>query len=332
MKIAFFSTKKYDRQSFNEQIENHPHSITYFEDILSTETVALAKGFDAVCIFVNNPVNRELIQKLSEINIEAIALRSAGFNHVDLKAAQEYGIDVYRVPAYSPEAVAEHTVALILTLNRKTHKSYNRVRENNFSLEGLTGFNLHGKTVGVIGTGKIGAAFLKIIKGFGCSLLAYDPYPSDDVLKMGVEYVSLEKLFRNSDIISLHCPLIPDTKYIINREAIDMMKNGVMLINTSRGALVETSAAIEGLKDSKIAYLGIDVYEQEEHLFFKDLSERVIQDDVIARLMSFPNVLITGHQAFLTREALYQITQATLKNLTLHENGREVPNQVTADV
>ena len=332
MKIAFFSTKKYDRQSFNEQIENHPHSITYFEDILSTETVALAKGFDAVCIFVNNPVNRELIQKLSEINIEAIALRSAGFNHVDLKAAQEYGIDVYRVPAYSPEAVAEHTVALILTLNRKTHKSYNRVRENNFSLEGLTGFNLHGKTVGVIGTGKIGAAFLKIIKGFGCSLLAYDPYPSDDVLKMGVEYVSLEKLFRNSDIISLHCPLIPDTKYIINREAIDMMKNGVMLINTSRGALVETSAAIEGLKDSKIAYLGIDVYEQEEHLFFKDLSERVIQDDVIARLMSFPNVLITGHQAFLTREALYQITQATLENLILHENGREVPNQVTADV
>jgi len=332
MKIAFFSTKKYDRQSFNEQLESYSHTITYFEDILSPETVALAKGFDAVCIFVNNPLDRELIRMLSEIDIEVIALRSAGFNHVDLEAADDFGINVYRVPAYSPEAVAEHTVALILTLNRKTHKAYNRVRENNFSLEGLTGFNLHGKTAGIVGTGTIGTALLKILRGLGCRLIAYDPYPNDDVQNMGVDYVSLEDLIRNSDIISLHCPLMPGTKYIINREAIGMMKTGVMLINTSRGALIETSAAIEGLKSAKIAYLGIDVYEQEEHLFFKDLSERVIQDDVIARLMSFPNVLITGHQAFLTSEALHKITQTTLENLTLHENGKNVLNKVSMKV
>jgi len=329
MNIAFFSTKKYDRATFNEQIEDTSHSITYFEDILSPETVALAKGYQAVCVFVNNPVDRNLMKMLHDIDVEVIALRSAGFNHVDLEAAKEFGISVYRVPAYSPEAVAEHTTALILTLNRKTHKAYNRVRENNFSLEGLTGFNLYQKTVGVIGTGTIGTAFCQIMQGFGCSVIAFDPYPNEEVKEMGVEYVEKEELFRQSDIISLHCPLMPQTKYTINHDAIGMMKTGVMIINTSRGALIETSAAIKGLKSGKIGYLGIDVYEQEENLFFKDLSERVIQDDEIARLMSFPNVLITGHQAFLTGEALHKITETTLQNLTLHEKGEEVSNQVS---
>ena len=329
MNIAFFSTKKYDRDTFNDQIEDTSHSITYFEDILSPETVALAKGYQAVCVFVNNPVDRNLMKMLHDIDVEVIALRSAGFNHVDLDAAKEFGISVYRVPAYSPEAVAEHTTALILTLNRKTHKAYNRVRENNFSLEGLTGFNLYQKTVGVIGTGTIGTAFCQIMQGFGCSVIAFDPYPNEEVKEMGVEYVEKEELFRQSDIISLHCPLMPQTKYTINHDAIGMMKTGVMIINTSRGALIETSAAIKGLKSGKIGYLGIDVYEQEENLFFKDLSERVIQDDEIARLMSFPNVLITGHQAFLTGEALHKITETTLQNLTLHEKGEEVSNQVS---
>jgi len=329
MDIAFFSTKKYDRITFNQQIEETPHTITYFEDVLSPETVALAKGFKAVCVFVNNPVDRKLMKMLHDIDVEVIALRSAGFNHIDLEAAKESGINVYRVPAYSPEAVAEHTTALILTLNRKTHKAYNRVRENNFSLEGLTGFNLYKKTVGVIGTGTIGAAFCKIMQGFGCKVIAFDPYPNDEIKEMGVEYVEKEELFRESDIISLHCPLLPQTKYTINHDAIEMMKTGVMIINTSRGALIETSAAIEGLKDGKIGYMGIDVYEQEENLFFKDLSEIVIQDDEIARLMSFPNVLITGHQAFLTGEALHKITKTTLHNLTMHENGEDVPNRVS---
>jgi D-lactate dehydrogenase len=329
MNIAFFSSKKYDRVTFNEQIQDTSHAITYFEDILSPETVALARGFQAVCVFVNNPVDRNLMKMLSDIDVEVIALRSAGFNHIDLEAAKDFGIHVYRVPAYSPEAVAEHTTALILTLNRKTHKAYNRVRENNFSLEGLAGFNLYQKTVGVIGTGTIGAAFCRIMQGFGCNVIAFDPYPNETVKEMGVDYVEKEDLFRRSDIISLHCPLMPQTKYTINHEAIAMMKNGVMIINTSRGALVETSAAIKGLKNGKIGYMGIDVYEQEENLFFKDLSEIVIQDDEIARLMSFPNVLITGHQAFLTGEALHKITETTLQNLTLHENGEEVPNQVS---
>lgn len=328
MNIAFFSAKKYDRTTFDGQVPETTHTITYFEDVLTSETVALAKGFDAVCVFVNNPVDRSLMKILRDIGVKVIALRSAGFNHIDLKAASEFGLNVYRVPAYSPEAVAEHTVALILTLNRKTHKAYNRVRESNFSLDGLTGFNLYQKTVGVIGTGIIGSAFCKIMIGFGCSVIAHDPKPNEDLKKLGVDYVDKQELFQNSDIISLHCPLLPQTKYTINSEAIDMMKTGVMIINTSRGALIETSAAIKGLKNGKIGYLGIDVYEQEENLFFKDLSEIVIQDDEITRLMSFPNVLITGHQAFLTDEALHKIALTTLQNLTLHENGEHVPNEV----
>lgn len=331
MNIAFFSTKKYDRVHFESEIETSNHSITFFEDALNLQTARLVSGYDAVCIFVNNPLDEPLIAKISELGIEVVALRSAGFNHVDLNACNKYGLTVYRVPAYSPEAVAEHTVALILALNRKTHKAYNRVRENNYSLEGLTGFNLHGKSVGVIGTGTIGTAFCKIMTGFGCKVIAFDPNENEEVKKMGGTYVEFEDLIKNSDIISLHCPLIPQTRHLIDRESIEKMKDGVMIINTSRGALIDTSAVIEGLKVKKVSFLGIDVYEQEDDLFFKDLSGEVIQDDEIARLMTFPNVLITGHQAFLTEEALQQITNTTIQNLTNHEQGKNVENEVTAE-
>lgn len=331
MKIAFFSTKSYDRTHFESAVEASGHDITFFEDALTLYTATLVTGYDAVCIFVNNPMDKPLIEKISELGVKIIALRSAGFNHVDLKACENHGIKVYRVPVYSPESVAEHTVALILTLNRKTHKAYNRVRENNYSLEGLTGFNLHGKTVGVIGTGTIGTAFCKIMTGFGCEILAFDPKENDEVKKLGGNYVDLDKLFESSDIISLHCPLIPQTRHMIDKESIGKMKDGVMLINTSRGALIDTTAVINGLKEKKVSFLGIDVYEQEDTLFFKDLSNEVIQDDEIGRLMTFPNVLITGHQAFLTDEALQQITEITLQNLTDHEQGKKVDNEVTAE-
>lgn len=331
MKIAFFSTKSYDRTHFKPEVETSGHDITFFEDALSLQTATLVSGYDAVCIFVNNPMDEPLIAKIAELGIEVIALRSAGFNHVDLKACEKHGLSVYRVPAYSPEAVAEHTVALILTLNRKTHKAYNRVRENNYSLEGLAGFNLHGKTVGVIGTGTIGTAFCKIMVGFGCRVIAFDPYENEEVRDIGGTYTEFEELIKTADIISLHCPLIPQTRHMIDKESIEKMKDGVMLINTSRGALIDTSAAIDGLKQKKVGFLGIDVYEQEDNLFFKDLSSEVIQDDEIARLMTFPNVLITGHQAFLTDEALVQITQITLQNLTDHEQGKKVENEVTAE-
>lgn len=331
MNIAFFSTKSYDRAHFESEIKESEHSITFFEDALTLQTAKLVTGYDAVCIFVNNPMDAPLIAKISELGVEVIALRSAGFNHVNLEACSNHNVTVYRVPAYSPEAVAEHTVALILTLNRKTHKAYNRVRENNYSLEGLAGFNLHGKTVGVIGTGTIGSAFCKIMVGFGCHILAFDPNENDEVKQMGGTYVDLDELVENSDMISLHCPLIPQTRHMIDKESIEKMKDGVMIINTSRGALIDTTAVIDGLKAKKVGFLGIDVYEQEDDLFFKDLSGEVIQDDEIARLMNFPNVLITGHQAFLTDEALQQITQTTIENLNRHEQGREVENEVTAE-
>ncbi|MFW6043401.1 MAG: 2-hydroxyacid dehydrogenase, partial [Marinilabiliaceae bacterium] len=261
--------------------------------------------------------------------IKLIALRCAGFNNVDLEAAKEQQIKVVRVPAYSPAAVAEHAVALILTLNRKTHKAYNRVRENNFSLERLTGFNLQGKTVGVIGTGKIGASFCRIINGFGCRVLAQDPYPRQDLQDEGVVYTDKDELLEQSDIISLHCPLTPESKHLINKETINQMKPGVMLINTSRGALIHTKDAIKGLKKGKIGYLGIDVYEQEEDLFFRDLSENIIQDETIMSLISFPNVLITSHQAFFTCEALEQIASTTIQNMLDFKNNRPLVNEVT---
>ena len=288
----------------------------------------LTRGYDAVCVFVNNIIDRETIEMIADFGVKVIALRAAGCNNIDLEAADDAGLQVFRVPAYSPDAVAEHTAALILTLNRKTHKAYNRVRENDFSLDGLTGFNIHGKTVGIIGTGKIGTAFCRIMKGFGCSVTAYDPYENDEVKEMGGKYMELNELLEKSNIISLHCPLMPETKHMIDKKAIDKMNDSPMLINTSRGGLVKTMDIIDGLKEKKIGSLGIDVYEQEENLFFQDLSEEVIHDDEIARLLTFPNVVITGHQAFLTDEALTEIAKTTLQNLTDYEAGRDVENKI----
>lgn len=328
MKIALFSSKSYDSDYFSNVGTRFSHDVTHFETRLRKRTAHLASGFDAVCVFVNDMVDRETISILKELGIRAIALRCAGFNNVDLAAAGEAGIRVVRVPAYSPESVAEHALALILTLNRKTHKAFNRVRDGNFSLERLTGFNISGKCVGVIGTGKIGAAFSDIMAGMGCRILAYDKYPSSELESKGLQYVGLEKLLSGSDIISLHCPLTPETAYLINRQTLSMMKRGVMLINTSRGALINTNNVIESLKHGHVGYLGIDVYEQEEKLFFRDRSEEILQDDQIARLMTFPNVLITAHQAFFTREALEQIAATTLRNLSEVEEEKELTNEV----
>ena len=328
MKIAFFSTKSYDREYFDKFNVENKHTLTYFDAPLYADTAKLTQGFEAVCVFVNDKIDKETIEKISGNGVKAIALRCAGYNNVDVKAAMENNIRIFRVPSYSPQAVAEHAVALILTLNRKTHKAYNRIRENNFSIEHLTGFNLYGKTIGVIGTGQIGSSFCTIMQGFGCKVIAYDIVESGDLKEKGIEYRSFDEILKSSDIISLHCPLTPATNHIINKDALSKMKTGVMLINTSRGGLINTPDVINGLKNKKIGYLGIDVYEQEAGLFFKDLSESVVQDDVISRLMNFSNVLITGHQAFFTREALEQITTTTLNNLTDFEKGIEVANEV----
>lgn len=326
MKIAFFSTQLYDKEYFTYY--NTRHELVFFEVQLTEKTVALAKGCAAVCAFVNDVLNAEVIQLLAASGVQLIAMRCAGYNNVDLAAAQSHNIKVVRVPAYSPHAVAEHAVALILTLNRKTHKAYNRVREGNFSLEKLTGFDLYGKTVGVIGTGKIGQVFCDIMKGFGCRVLAFDLIANKELEAKGVEYLPLVQLLPQCDIISLHCPLTEQTKHLINTDTIGFLKPGVMLINTSRGALIETQAVIHALKTGHIRYLGIDVYEQEEKLFFHDLSEEIIEDDAIMRLMSFPNVLITSHQGFFTDEALTQIAQTTLQNIDDFEAGKSLVNKV----
>ena len=328
MNVAMFSTKGYDRAFFERLNANAGHEITYYEARLTPETTPLVEGAQAVCPFVNDQVDRKVLTELAARGVKLVALRSAGFNHVDLEAAQELGITVARVPAYSPYAVAEHTVALILGLNRQTHRAHNRVREGNFALEGLLGFDLHQKTVGIIGTGKIGAVFARLMAGFGCELLAHDPYPDEECRELGVSYVERQQLFERSHIISLHCPLTPQTHHLIDDEAIDQMRNGVMLINTSRGALVDTRAVIEGLKAEQIGYLGLDVYEEEADLFFEDLSDRVIKDDVFARLLTFPNVLITGHQGFFTREAVTNIAETTLANITAFESGEGELHQV----
>ena len=329
MKIAVFSTQKYDRE-FLSAVPSE-HKFVFFEAQLNTDTVNLTQGFDGVCIFVNDHADSEIITELKNNGIKVIALRCAGFNNVDVKAAEKAGIRVVRVPAYSPEAVAEHAVALIMTLNRKTHKAYLRIKENNFSLERLTGFNIYGKTVGVIGTGKIGKAFCKIMLGFGAKVIAYDKFEDDEAKKLGIKYVTFEEVLKNSDIISLHCPLTPETKYMIDWEAFANMKDGVMLINTSRGALINTKDAILALKRGKIGYLGIDVYEQEEHLFYKDLSENIIPDDTIARLMSFPNVMMTSHQGFFTKEALTEIAATTVGNIDCVAQGKPSPNEVKSE-
>lgn len=328
MKIAFFSAKLYDREFFDADSLSKKHPITYFEMTLNKETASFTKGFGAICAFVNDKIDAETVQILATNGIKLIVLRCAGFNNIDLKATQKNGIKVLRVPAYSPEAIAEHAVALILTLNRKTHKAYNRIRDNNFSLEKLTGFNLFEKTVGVVGTGKTGAAFCKIMLGFGCKVIAFDIAENKSLKKLGVIYQPFNDLLKTSDIISLHCPLNQQTQHLINDAAFAKMKDGVMLINTSRGAVVDTKEAIKVLKSNKLGYLGIDVYEQEENLFFKDLSESIIQDDVIARLLSFPNVLITAHQGFFTQEALTQIANITLQNVQDFEDGITSDNEI----
>ncbi len=332
MRVAVFSTKEYDRRFLDQANAQAEHELHYFETRLTEETCSLVQGVDAVCVFVNDVVDRNVLQCMANTKVKLLALRSAGFNHVDLQAANELEITVARVPAYSPHAVAEHTLAMILALNRQIHKAYNRVRERNFALDGLLGFDVHGKTVGVIGTGQIGEVFTRLMSGFGCELLGYDPHPNKECKAMGMQYVRLDDLFTRSHIISLHCPLTPQTKHLINKDAIARMGAGVMLINTSRGAIVDTKAVIAGLKSGKIGSLGLDVYEEEADLFFEDLSAEVIQDDVFARLLTFPNVLITGHQGFFTEEALRNIAQTTIQNITAFASGRGEIHEVTLDM
>lgn len=327
MKITFFSAKPYDIEFFNNENEHFGFEIEYFETHLGPHIINAVTKTDAICVFVNDKVNAQVIESLARQGVKVIALRCAGFNNVDLAAAKSHGIQVCRVPAYSPQAVSEHAVAMLLTLNRKTHKAYNRVREQNFSLQGLLGFDVHNKTIGVVGTGNIGKAFCKIMLGFGCTVIASDLYPNDELKNLGVSYLPLPDVLSQSDIISLHCPLNDQTKYMINKETIKSMKPGAMLINTSRGGLIDSKAAIKGLKSGHIGYLGIDVYEQEEKLFFRDLSTQIIDDDVIQRLMSFPNVLITAHQAFFTEDALKQISDITLNNINNLLNGKNMENK-----
>jgi D-lactate dehydrogenase len=329
VKVAVFSTRNYDRE-FLSAANASRHELQFFEPHLGKETASLAAGFGAVCAFVNDRVDAPVIAKLAESGVRLIALRCAGYNNVDLKAAGKHGIAVARVPGYSPYAVAEHTLGLMLALNRKLHRAYNRVREGNFALDGLLGFDVHGKTVGVIGTGKIGTAVAHILTGFGCRTLSFDPFPNETCRSLGVNYVKFDELLAQSDIVTLHCPLTPENQHMIDAGALRKMRDGVMLINTSRGALIDTLAVIEALKSGRIGYLGLDVYEEEEQIFFEDRSSLIISDDVFSRLLTFPNVIITGHQGFFTREALENIAASTIDNITRFENGEVLANQVVS--
>jgi len=330
MKIAFFDTHKFERPIFETTNEAFHHELVFFDHRLCKETAVLAKKFPCVCAFVNDKLDRDSLTLLSNGGVKLIALRSAGFNHVDLKAAKELGLVVVRVPEYSPYAVAEHAVALILTLDRKIHRSYMRVRELNFSLDGLVGMDLHGKTVGVIGVGKIGAVFAKIMTGFGCQVLLHDIKPDLELAnRLGARYTELDELLQQSDIISLHVPLNEQTHYLINNDSLTKMKKGVLLINTGRGGLVNTRDLIESLKTGHLGGAGLDVYEEEEQIFFRDYSNTVLQDDLLARLLTFPNVIITSHQAFLTTEALSNIAKTTLSNISDFEQGNPLKNQVS---
>lgn len=331
MKVAIFSTKYYEREYLDKYNSDGKHQLTYFETSLNTETVLTVNGFDAVCIQLTDKLDANVMMLLAKAGIKLIDLRSAGYDNVDLKVAAKNNIKVMRVPAYSPQAIAEHAIALILTLDRKTHKAYNRVRENNFSLQNLMGFNLYGKTVGVLGTGKIGTAFCNIMIGFGCKVIANDITPSKTLVEKGVKYVSFEKLLALSDIISVHCPLTEKTRYLLDSTAFSKTKKGVMLINTSRGAIINTKDVIKALKSGQIGYLGIDVYDGEESIFFRNLSDTVIKDDQIERLMSFNNVLITPHQAFFTKEALDEIARITISNFNSFENNTVTENEVVFD-
>jgi D-lactate dehydrogenase len=329
MKIAVCSAHPYDRQFLQEANATFGHELSFFDARLNEETRQMVAGFPAICAFVNDTLNEAVLQALAQQGTQLIALRCAGFNNVDLAAAARHGIRIVRVPAYSPHSIAEHTLALILTLNRKTHRAYNRVRDGNFSLDGLLGFELRGRTIGIIGTGRIGLATAEILRGFGCRLLAHDPYPNPECLALGARYVTLDELYRESDLISLHCPLNQESFHLINAAAIGKMKRGVTIINTSRGAVIDTPAVIAALKSGRIGGLGLDVYEQEGDLFFQDLSCQVIQDDMFERLLSFPNVLITGHQGFFTAEALASIARTTLNNVRVFEQSGLCPNEVT---
>lgn len=317
MKLAFFDTKSYDIPGFDRYGIPAGVEIKYFEPNLNRDTVTLAAGFDAVCVFVNDTVDAVVVDKLHQLGVKAIVLRCAGFNNVDIKAC-EGKLRVFRVPAYSPHAVAEHAMALLLTINRRTHKAYIRTRDFNFSLQGLAGFDLYGKTVGIVGTGKIGRVFADICKGFGMKILAYDKFPNPDA---GLDYVDLPALFAQSDIISLHCPLTEETHHLINADTIAMMKKGVTIINTSRGALVDTEALINGIKEKKVGAACLDVYEEEGDFFYEDFSGHIVQDDKLVRLIAMPNVIVTSHQAFLTSEALDNIAATTVNNLTRFFSG-----------
>lgn len=333
LKTAVFSSRQYDLRFLTQANEaaEPAHDLTYFEVGLDRDTAMLAEGHEAVCAFVNDRLDRAVLERLVSGGTRLVALRSAGFNHVDLEAARELGLTVARVPAYSPASVAEHTVALILSLDRKIHKAYSRVREGNFALEGLLGFDLCGKTVGIVGTGKIGLSVARIMRGFGCRVRAFDPQPVGELEELGGAYVPLPELLADADILSLHCPLTPDTHHLIDAAAIERMKHGAMLINTSRGAVVDAKALIGGLKSGKIGSVGLDVYEEEGDLFFENLSDKMIQDDVFARLLTFPNVLITGHQAFFTHEAMTAIAETTIGNISSFEKTGKALHEVSIE-
>ena len=324
MRIVLFSSKPYDQQSFSAAALPDDWQVNFQDAHLRADTVGLAAGYEVVCAFINDDLSAPVLQQLAAGGTRLIALRSAGYNHVDLHAAQRLGLTVVRVPAYSPHAVAEHALALIMTLNRRTHRAFNRTREGDFSLRGLTGFDLHGKTVGIIGAGQIGLTFARIMAGFGCQLLINDPLPVAQLNQLGAQQVGLDEVLQRSDIISLHCPLNAATHHLINAARLQQMKRGVMLINTGRGALIDTPALIGALKSGQLGYLGLDVYEEEADLFFEDCSEQPLQDDVLARLLSFPNVLITAHQAFLTHEALAAIATTTRDNITAWQAGQPI--------
>ncbi|MDO9322709.1 MAG: 2-hydroxyacid dehydrogenase [Pseudomonas sp.] len=329
MRIMLFSSQPYDRESFTAATLPTGAVLEFQCSHLSLATAALAQGCAVVCAFINDDLSAPVLQRLAAGGTQLIALRSAGYNHVDLKAAQQCGIQVVRVPAYSPFAIAEHATALILALNRRIHRAFNRTREGDFSLHGLIGFDLHGKTVGIIGTGQIGSAFASIMAGFGCQLLAHDPQPDAQLQARGVRYLPLHEVLAQAQIISLHCPLTTSTRHLINQQSLACMQHGAMLINTGRGALVDTPALIDALKNGQLGYLGLDVYEEEAALFFEDQSDLPLQDDVLARLLTFPNVIVTAHQAYLTREALAAIASTTLENIACWAAG-QVRNQVQA--
>jgi D-lactate dehydrogenase len=330
MNVAVFSTKRYDREFINAANASAGHRITYFDDPLEPGTAALASGHDAVCVFVNDKADAGVLEALSRGGTRLVALRCTGYNNVDLQAAARFGIKVVRVVTYSPYSVAEHAVALLLAINRKIHRAYNRTRDSNFSLDGLMGFDLHGKTVAVVGTGKIGRVFARIMLGFGCEVIGYDKYPSSEFEALGARYAEQGEIGTRADIVSLHCPLTPETHHIINEETLARAKRGALLVNTSRGGLVDTEAAIKALKSGQLGGLAIDVYEQEADLFFRDLSSSIISDDVFQRLLAFPNVIVTGHQAFFTQEAISTICETTIKSIGEFAAGQPLSNEITA--